>query len=528
VLEVTVADGVVDANDGAVFRTPTSTFVLLGGPHQYGHPSAWVRAAVEASPTGQFAAPPKITVKSEAVVTGWGDGTAVGAVADLVRERGPAPWHPAAVDRLVDATGMTRAEATLLLAGAPGMGTWESNFLDVQQRKLLGLKVTEARSARDSLKGMSHELRSSLLAAAMPADPEDLWRHGPDVDAVAATWRRHFGQSLGVPADLAAEGGRVIGHQDAVEIIRTIAAPRVGGWLHTDGVSAQDGWHTRTRSSHGEPFDDDCLTAVGVALPWLAYRLPTGHPIRSALPAAHQLVRQRLRNPRLLVGAEHRARPRAPLELPALVESATFGDFAIYNVVPARLTGPDDPALAFINTSSAASLRLMLSEEFAATMAAIASDPTPVGRFPHDPRVCVPDLVEAVAAAHGLTPDLATYYLQLLALPDPTDKRVAEWNGWSTATLKVVKAALAGTDLVVEAKRERAGRTLFLPGGWLARKAPDLPVEAWKAGLPLGLDGSLPDGRVLVTTTVPALFRAAWQRVTDGDTPRYHALSEKP
>ena len=42
--------------------------------------------------------------------------------------------------------------------------------------------------------------------------------------------------------------------------------------------------------------------------------------------------------------------------------------------------------------------------------------------------------------------------------------------------------------LVVEAKRPRAGRSLFLPCGWLALKAPHLPVETWKAPL-LTMDG---------------------------------------
>ena len=84
----------------------------------------------------------------------------------------------------------------------------------------------------------------------------------------------------------------------------------------------------------------------------------------------------------------------------------------------------------------------------------------------------------------------------------------------------------AERDLAVEAKRERAGRTAFLPGGWLPQPAPNLPAEAWKSGLGIGLDGSLPAGRVLVTTTVADLFRAAWGRISSGDVPRYQSLPE--
>jgi hypothetical protein len=158
-------------------------------------------------------------------------------------------------------------------------------------------------------------------------------------------------------------------------------------------------------------------------------------------------------------------------------------------------------------------------------MAALADDPTPPGRYPHDPSVSVPDLVDEAAGTHGLSTGAAAYYLQLLALPDPTDKRVLEWNGWSAATLRAARTALAATDLVVEARRERAGRSLFLPGGWLPLKAPNLPVEAWKQGLGLRLEGG-PSGRVLVTVPVPDLFRTAWARVAGGDPPRYQSLSE--
>jgi hypothetical protein len=528
VLQVSVADGVVDADGAAVIRTPTSTFVILGGPTQYvAAPADWVRMALEFSATGEFAVPPKVTVKSEAVVAGWGDRSAAAAVAALVDQRGPAPWRPEAVDRLVAGTGMSRAEAALLLAALPGLHTWQANFLDADVRALLGLKTTEARAARTSLSAMPSELRSSLVAAAMPAEPEDLWRHGPDVDAVVAVWRRHFGQTVAVPDGLVTEAARVLGRHDAADVLRTIASPQPGGWLHTDGVTEQDDWHLRMTADTGRPFDSEYLDAVAIALPWLTYRLPAGDPIRAAVPAAYELVRQRLLNPSLFVGETFRTQ-ELPLDgLDAVELGVSMPTWKSYVIRPARLTGADDPALVFTGESVGISLRLLLSERFMALVAAIAADPTPAGRFPHDPRVSVPDLVAAVAAAHGLDDDAAAYYLQLLALPDPTDRRVAEWNQWSTAALKAVRARLAATDLVVEAKRERAGRSLFLPGGWLALKSPDLPLEAWKAGLPLGLDGSLPGARVLVPTTVADLFRAAWQRVTDGDAPRYHSLSEK-
>jgi hypothetical protein len=111
-------------------------------------------------------------------------------------------------------------------------------------------------------------------------------------------------------------------------------------------------------------------------------------------------------------------------------------------------------------------------------------------------------------------------YLQLLALPDPTDANVARWTGWKAARLKAARAALAETDLVLTAKRSRAGRALFLPGHWLDSKGPALPVEAWKKPLlSTCFDLLLPQG------TVEGAFREAWQRVEDGDAPGYEALT---
>ena len=73
------------------------------------------------------------------------------------------------------------------------------------------------------------------------------------------------------------------------------------------------------------------------------------------------------------------------------------------------------------------------------------------------------------------------------------------------------------TDLVVEAKRARAGRSLFLPGGWLEQKTPRLPAESWKTALvPWDLYGFVVPDR-----PVAQLFAAAWQRVVDGDAPGF-------
>jgi hypothetical protein len=145
---------------------------------------------------------------------------------------------------------------------------------------------------------------------------------------------------------------------------------------------------------------------------------------------------------------------------------------------------------------------------------------------PQDPARSVPDIVAEAAREYGLGNDGAALYLMLLAMPDPTDRNVARWTGWKPARLAAARTELAATDLVVQATRSRAGRSLFLPGAWTTPNSPHLPLEQWKApffGMPA--EGSRPALGVLVPTEPAAqLYRRAWQRVREGDGPRFEEL----
>ena len=158
-------------------------------------------------------------------------------------------------------------------------------------------------------------------------------------------------------------------------------------------------------------------------------------------------------------------------------------------------------------------------------MAANLSDDLPDGSWEQDPRVCVPDLVAQVAKDQGISDHAATLYLQILALPDPTSKNIQGWNGWKPAEYKKAAAELVDKELVVSAKRSRAGRDIFLPGGWEPLKLPNLPVETWKLSM-YGHDGTdrLRGGNAALLVCkrpVPSQFRFAYNRVTEGDAPRY-------
>ena len=144
------------------------------------------------------------------------------------------------------------------------------------------------------------------------------------------------------------------------------------------------------------------------------------------------------------------------------------------------MTGPDDPAI----TAVAAHLEYggggaaeIVAEWLGDQIAALVAEPVPAGATGHlqNPPVCVPELVAEVAGAHGIGADAAALYLQLLALPDPTDRNVAPVDRLETGPAEGARAELAATDLVVEAKR-RAGRAHPVPARRLARAEGPAPA----------------------------------------------------
>ncbi len=155
------------------------------------------------------------------------------------------------------------------------------------------------------------------------------------------------------------------------------------------------------------------------------------------------------------------------------------------------------------------------------------SDAIAEGAWDQDPRVSVPELVAEVSKRFKVSEEAATLYLQTLALHAPTTSNLQLWNGWTAAQLKQAADELVKQEHLITAKRSRAGRNFFLPGGWEPLKQPNLPIETWK--LPLlgyqdadSLRGSWGDFLVC-SRTAPDQFRAAWERVVSGDAPRYEA-----
>ncbi|ATE54051.1 hypothetical protein [Actinosynnema pretiosum] len=463
---------------------------------------------------------------------------------DALAERGPAPWRPDAGPALAELTGAGRVAATALLTGMPGLRFRPKVFLDAAERALVGLSSAETASACPVLGALSARRRLALLAAAVPADPLALWDAGPDVESVARVWTDAFGKRASLPDDLQVVVNRELWHDDERRRVSDLLNPDLARWLHVDGETTLV--DAEPVVSDEAAFDGDDLSGAPGALAWLAYRLPAASPLRPALARSLDLVRARLAHEGFAFLLRDLQDVQAITDLTG-VEVGPVGEvgrhrewlevarshfsFCALLVRPALLRPQDQPLLDALTEVvhsrwDVGRLRLALDPGLAAACAVTAPEGTGPDAHFQDPTFSAPHLVEQVADRHGLPADAAALYLQLLALPDPTDANVARWTGWKRARLTKARTALAGTDLVVGGKRSRAGRSLFLPGGWLDQRKPRLPLEVWKTSLYGGV--TYPDhstGVIAPAEPVADLFARAWERVLTGDAPAYDQLT---
>ncbi|MGW6848352.1 DNA-binding protein [Streptomyces virginiae] len=529
--------------------------VLALSEHSESVPEGHEFGALLYDPTGRFTVPGPYTVRGDAPLgdrargAGW-----LSAFLGAAAEHGPVPFRPEAAEEFAELTGVSGALARLVIAGLPEIDSNERNFLSPELRTALGVKATEAAYARDELRGLDTELRRAVVAALLPADPAKLWSEGPDVAAAAELWNGRVGRRTPVPDWLAAEAARAVGGSwPAHRALAALLDPAASRELSVDVPWTVKGDHVEPAEPASGLFTVSVLTGTVAMASWLAHRLPAGDSVRAALPPVLTAVRQRLAAPELLLEIGHytslpdfRKAAGTPTETGegyeryGAVVMATHDDQPKPALRPALLdsTG-SDPYLPVLRgddqrpSAAEAALRTTHDPRFAELLAdpgapaagAVAADGT---WWPQDPSRSVPEVVEEASTRYGLGADAATLYLMLLAMPDPTDRNTARWTGWKPARLKAARAELAATDLVVTAGRSRAGRSLFLPGGWAEMSSPTLPVEQWK--LPMyGLGtGQRPWLGVLVPLEPAAeLYRRAWRRIQDGDLPRFEELKVK-
>lgn len=529
---------------GQVLRRDGRTVVVLGCRQVDREKGRVHWLALDHDPSGAFGAIAHFVLERETAHPPVFPADALAAVTALIRDKGPAPWQQTAPDALAAATGggLGPVQSALLLAGKPVQ-------VATDLLATIGLKPRQKTFGDGLLTSFRLGDGSALVGALLPDGPGDLWTVGPDTAAAGRIWQERFGGFVRLPEDIAADlelaGVSAGAAEDVLNPTRTpwisrttVQRPGGNGDLVPDDARALPGRHH--------------LSSAVASLAGLAYTLPYGHPLRAALPEGLAAVRRRLTDQGLLLDLDVTwaekglTAPglRKAYGLPAtggsdadgltrlgdaLVLRPWYQDQEAVLVRPAGLTGPDDTVFGLVEGLTGPgrggglrALRAVLGDDLARALAA-GTGPGEAGGHAQDPTVTVPELVAEVAGAHGLSEDAAALYLQLLALPDPTDRNCARWTGWKPARTKKARAELAATDLVVEAKRPRAGRTLFLPCGWRDLKAPALPVEAWKEGLyPVG-----ERSRAVPLTPVPELFTRAWERVRAGDAPAYEELTTR-
>ncbi|OEJ97622.1 hypothetical protein [Streptomyces thermolilacinus] len=516
--------------------------------------------ALDHDPAGRFGAVAHFTLEEEKPRTPGFPAERLAAVAGLVRDKGAAPWCAEAPDALAAATGgaLGPVQAALLLGALP-------QDPDTAALGVLGIKPRQRDLGRTLLRSVRVADQSALVGALLPEDPADLWTAGPDTAAAGRAWEARFGSLVRLPEDIAADLPDV-----PAGIAEALFNPARTPWLSRTT--------TQKAGADGELVADDPAAVPGryelpravYTLAALAYRLPYGHPLRAALPGGLAALRRRVADPGLLLdldltwtekGGSTASQIRKAYGLPpaggadakglttvgdALVLRPWYGDTEAVLLRPAALSGPDDPTLGLLEGLLGAgrcegveALRALLGDDLTRTVAAGAAPAGTVAAgagtggagtggagfegHAHDPSVSAPELVAEVASAHGLGEDAAVLYLQLLALPDPTDRACAAWTGWKPTRMRKARAELAATGLVVEAKRSRAGRSLFLPCGWRDLKSPALPLETWKEGLYPVRDRA----RAVPLLPVPELFARAWGRVRDGDAPAFEELTTR-
>ncbi|MFE6977951.1 hypothetical protein [Streptomyces sp. NPDC057682] len=522
---------------GHVLRKGDRTIVIVAdrGRYYWSEEVRWL--ALEHDPSGAFGPVPGFTLDHEHVYRHGISRDRLTRCTSLIREQGPAPWRPEAAEAFHEATGIGALQSVALLSAAisePG----------ADALALLGAKTRAFEAARSRVEALPHEASHAVIRALLPEDPAALWTDGPDVRAAADVWKERLSALVRVPEDLDLDlSGTTHG---AIDLILNTGSRK---WL-TRSTEADDGTGGKGLLRVGARSE---LTSAYTALRALAYALPYGHPLRAHLPVGLAALRARLADPALVLelgmdwtesGGSIGPVVRAAYGLAesggagsdglvrageALLLAPGHGDSEKLLIRPAGLTGPDDPAFGLVEgtvgghgTEDLHALRALLGEEADAMVSAGAPDGTP--HHPaQDPTRTVPELVTEAAGTLGLSADAAALYLMLLALPDPTDRNCVRWTGWKPARVKKARAELAATDLVVEAKRSRAGRTLFLPCGWLERSAPGLPLETWKESL-YPVTGS---SRTLPHLSVPALYATAWARVRGGDAPGFEELDTR-
>lgn len=481
--------------------------------------------------------------------------------------------------QLADQVGASAAEVGLIWIGGLNFDSYETNFLPTEIRNKLGIKMADAKAARQSLTNLNEDVRNKLfhsviscgLTAPFADDREQV------LNAVKAAWNAYMPKRIPLDAEhqkrlsaltKASRWGRV----DHEHVLAAATDPQTHEALQVGKYKIQvdptANYHSLSLKGKEDvsPVSPTMLQILSKLVALVHSDTEIGHEARKAVPAIIKQMAKVIEDDNLLwelrqsyfyddklkpvawlnqhvgkatVGKDKVARFDDGLILAgahdegrSLLISYRVGKVQSMDEVGrlvAVLNIEEDP---YGNQSEPLKIiALLRSSGFRKLSEAIAGKSLDPGCWSQNALHSAPDVVAAVAKKMKLSEDAALLYLQTLALPDPTTANIRKWNDWTAARYKKAAAEVTQQGLFLEAKRARAGRSHFLPGEWQELKAPWLPVEAWKLPLLVEMEmdcgTKLPLGGPLVLRPFEDLFKAAWKRVCDGDAPRYEEVGKK-
>jgi hypothetical protein len=523
---------------------------------------------IELSSDGKFRTPPvqdskhmwKVTDEkklSKGIGTQWAD-----RFLELPDEA--VAWDPEIGVKLAEKSGLGVTEAILLWINVSSMSTWSKDFLGKKQRELLGgIKVADADAAKTTFEEIDADKMLELWEKAVPDDPMLLrtpLAPGGLVERLGAAWKAKFGKRAKIPQDLIAAAKKDLELSDLGKLL-----PGFAGGADDSKFLKPDRRALDELNGYGDDaLNDSNASDIVMLVSWLFLSRPVGCSIRAGIPDVVEKIEEVFSDDKLLWPFESfwfdkddkkdvakrdgliEAVGGKPVELPkdddgnacddarddGAVIVAAYGNRVYAAFRPAKLDkarkkieqlaklltvatdyedadsdGPDP------NLVTLQKVDLLRSDAFKAFAERVKETPVPEGGYEANPAASVPKLVDKVAKELGVSKDAAVLYLQTLALAEPTQARVCLWNDWKPKQYKDASAELVKKKLLVEGKRERAGRTLFIKGGYSKGERKNLPMEEWKQPFYTGLERHLP------TEPCHLLFARAWKRVEDGDKP---------
>lgn len=489
------------------------------------------------------------------------------AFVTAIREHGQPEFTVESLKAAADQLGVSQGEVGLVWSGLP-INNYSKNFLSKPLRTSLGLKVNEADAARTAINALSDEVKTSLMRGMLDGAPNDFWDDGGQVaiDRLVEAWKSFASKRLDVPATVTKALDNSIGSStSSAPYVEALADPAKHPRLTSKVKWTVDVSHKSEilQCDVEETFDASMMKVATTALPLIYSTMPNGSDAGLLAVAARDRALKCLKNKDLIFRFGQTSLYESTLESPAIdflkslpgkttvkddvghyddgMVSGGSENKSVYLAIrPAKLT--NDAAIqralniadviegsytwAISHRDICDYIQLLRSPGFQAIADRIKSKDAPAESWEANPLVSASKVVAEVAKKHKLDEDSAAMYLQLLALHDPTTANLKTWNNWTAARIKQAAAPLLKAELVLEAKRARAGRPWFLPGGWEALKAPHVPLETWK--LPFFAMGQSQDGkpafplsRIVPLQPYGDLFAEAWSRTQSGDAPKY-------